>query len=541
MSTPIIGSDTDNASGVFPYMKYCFKCRSDEPIVSALDDIRICPSCDTIQDFYLPSCPLCPSSTKVGSWTVKGLPGTLIGRDYICHEHKDVLLPTPKIVIYLDSEEEPLATVDAGSYFASYSVGEVLKNVISDLKETPGAPDLPYSFVGCFDDIRAVGRQKNVARNEGLFYKECLKYSSMAFFIIAASEFSAQEDVPMFEPAEGAFSEQDTEFQLQSGVPLSELKRWFASNGYTGNQILEAGVLGPQQAKDNLSGLVVVLPLNLFDPIMNAGYPQHLVCPYVLRKDYFALILQCAPFQHVLIYNMLCDSLSKETSEKYVARIIHYQCSAPPTSEVVYQPAPKKATPLARQEIEVEESEEEDAEGAFGEEGEEQQKTLHPKKRRREPTSRNTILDVRTIGFTDVTAKKIVRSLHNVPYFDVAPFACPSPNASGDCFVCVPLTGEMIEMLCSTLRNMTTRRCFLTWHLLFVNCGPSQPKLVQMTTALKHYYGSESFSHYLSAAVKRGEIPPMQVIPPPPLEEFLVEDPFNLSFEDASPSFSLIV
>lgn len=540
MSTPIIGSNTDtNASGVFPYMKYCFKCRLHEPIRSALDDILVCPSCDTIQDFYLPACPLCPSSTKVGSWTVKGLPGSLVGRDYICHDHKDVLLPTPKIVIYLDSEEEPLATVDAGSYFASYSVGDVLKNVISDLKETPGAPDLPNSFVGCFDDIRAVGQQKNVARNEGLFYKECLKYPSSAFFIIAASEFSAQEEVPMFEPD---FGEQD-KFQLQSGVPLSELKRWFASSGFTGNQILEAGVLGPQQAKDNLSGLVVVLPLSLFDSIMDGGYPQHLVCPYVLRKEYFALILQCAPFQHVIIYNTLCDSLSKETSEKYVARIIHYQCSGPERQkaplpvETVYQPAPKKATPLARQEIQVEESEDE-AEDVFGEE--EQQKTLHPKKRRREPTSRNTILDVRTIGFTDVTAKKIVRSLHNVPYFDVAPFACPSPNASGDCFVCVPLTGEMVETLCSTLRNMTTRRCFLTWHLLFINCGPSQPKLVQMTAALKHYYGSESFSHYLSAAVKRGEIPPMQAIPPPPLEEFLVEDPFNLSFEDASPSFSLI-
>jgi hypothetical protein len=357
----------------------CFFCRDSivslDPALSVRGcEVRKCDRCNTVQDFLLPQCPhpKCVGSDRVGSWTLRGAPSTMVHRHFFCTaEHADDTFDVPaSISIYLDSQQEALVkTNEQSSLPMHFTVQMFLEQVLTMCEplfneaEVPDAADREY--VVCIDTERRPGGQMNVLHNDSLLYLEIQRYKGTGIIIFEASEYAAQcntgafsipsyqpdlvtYDMPDFFELEGLGDaadlffpleeveaiEEDPKFWLEYDHPEAIVRKWCNDRNITGNRVLERGTVGPRPAKQAFA-IPVLCTNDEVDMLLAGGYSPAMICPYMLRNKQVLVIMslgrsddnsaELRQTQSIVCEELTNAYLIKGDRSKFVSYMLDYQ------------------------------------------------------------------------------------------------------------------------------------------------------------------------------------------------------------------------
>lgn len=491
----------------------CYKCRRGRSVPAYVKNkaCRLCDGCNAVQHFTL-KCPheACLNEPPMSTEHLFLPPEELLGRHYFCsEEHANDRFEVVSIRIYKDSEMEPaIVTTNPYRINMHLTVDMFKKYVLSQIGAFHSID--PDHFLLCVDSIRSPGNQIDYASADDLLYN--VARNAPAILFIPRTEYDAQMKTYGVQRLFGDNREKEVNdtFWPTKGTH-SQVVHWLKSRGLVGSSLTEAGTNGPRTTKNAPFVVVTFVKEHEMRKLLQQGLSTCLVCPFVLRKVNYVIILHCdnyRPHQEA-VYDMLCETW--RNSDSYVERIMitFRQFGIGPYGGISID----VDIPM---QIIREEQEKEDEEEDVEEEEEEEEKP----KRRRTHTTAATIKDLRALGFKAEYQKSIIRIVKESKP-NVKPFTIGGPNARGTYFVVVPLTIDQSHVFLSSMiiagldEHLMTQPCFLDYRLVLVSCGNSLQEQNRMCAHLLAAARSKNYLQILLESMQPQLPPPPPLLPPP--------------------------
>lgn len=491
----------------------CYKCRRGRSVPGFVKNkqYEICDSCNAVQHFML-KCPHdgCQNTPLVSTEQFMVPPEELIGRHYFCsHQHANDMFTVRDVRIYKDSEMEPtFSTTQPYELGMNLTVEMFKKRVLSGIGAFRNLD--PDHFLLCVDTIRSPGNQIDYVSDDELLYN--VARNAPAILFIPHTEYDAQMAAygvrRLFSNGNASFPQEEP-FWPTKGTH-SQVVDWLKSRGLVGSSLTEAGTNGPRTTKTAPYVVVTFVQEHELRQLLEQGFSTFLVCPFVLRKVNYVVVLHCDNYQphQEAVYDMLSETW--RDSNLYVERIMgtFRQFGIGPYGAFSIDiDAPMQ---IVEEQEEEEEDEEED----------------EKPKRRRTHTTATTIKDLRALGFKVEHQKSIIRVVKESKP-NVKPFSVKGPNTHGIYFVVVPLTMDQAHAFLSNMiingidESLMTQACFLEYRLVLVSCGDSLQEQNRMCAQLLAGARNKNFLQILLDAMKPHVPPPSS----PPHHPMFVEEP----------------